>query len=403
MASNQIPVSALGRSSRLPCNLYFLAAGIGIGAWASSLPLLAAGVGLNKGQLGMVLLCFALGAIVLMINIGRYIDRLISSRMLSLCGATLFGVSFLIIPFIDDPAVLGGCVFFAGAAFGTLDVAMNTDASRAERETGRHLMSSFHAVFSIGNLAGAFLVGQLISHGGGLTVCLGAAGLLVLLLTLSARTIAPNAADPAAGLVSEGTAATTTALDASQRVLILLLGATAFLAMLAEGGMMDWTAIYMIDILGASHSHGAYAFAVFAAAMAGGRLVGDTVTRRVGHVPLIRAGGLVCAVSVAILLFADSVALSLAALALCGFGVANMVPAVFARAGHVGGNAAGRAISIVTTMGYSGLLLGPALLGFLAQATSLVVSFVLILLAFLFIAAVTIQLDRRLKRHQARR
>lgn len=400
MASNPITMSALRRSSRLHCNLFFLAAGIGIGAWASSLPLLAAGFGLNKGQLGMVLLCFALGAIVLMINVGRYIDRVVSSQALSLGGSMIFGAAFLVIPFIGDPIALGACVFVAGAAFGTLDVAMNTEASQIERETGRHLMSSFHAVFSIGNLAGAFLVGQLIGHGGGLQVCLGAAALLVLALALSTRMIATHAAHLSPRPHSEGATAANTALGASQRTLIFLLGAIAFLALLAEGGMMDWTAIYMIDILGASESHGAYAFAIFAAAMAGGRLVGDAVTRRFGHVPLIRIGGVLCAVSVAILLFANSAVLSLAALALCGLGVANMVPAVFASAGNVGGAAAGKAISIVSTMGYSGLLLGPALLGFLAQATSLVVSFILIMLAFLLIAAGTFQLGRRLKQYQ---
>lgn len=91
----------------------------------------------------------------------------------------------------------------------------------------------------------------------------------------------------------------------------------------------------------------------------------------------------------------------MSAAALCGFGVANMVPAVFASAGRVGGKAAGRAISIVTTMGYSGLLLGPAVLGFLAQATTLVVSFALILVAFLAIAGMTLPLDRHLKQSRS--
>jgi predicted MFS family arabinose efflux permease len=400
MASNSIIISTLCRSSRLHCNLFFLAAGIGIGAWASSLPLLAAGIGLKKGQLGTVLLCFAFGAIVLMINVGRYIDRVISNQLLSLCGSVVFGAAFLAIPFIENPIVLGGCVFVAGAAFGTLDVAMNTEASQIELETGRHLMSSFHAVFSIGNLAGALLVGQLIGHGGGLQVCLGVAGLLVVALALSTRMVATKAAHRSSNQNPEGMPSASTSLGAAQRTLILVLGSIAFLALLAEGGMMDWTAIYMIDILGASESHGAYAFAIFAGAMACGRLVGDAVTQRFGHVPLIRLGGVLCAVSVAILLLANSAVLSLAALALCGLGVANMVPAVFASAGNVGGAAAGKAISIVSTMGYSGLLLGPALLGFLAEATSLVVSFILIMLAFLLIAAGTFHLRRRLKQHQ---
>jgi MFS family permease len=400
MTSNQaIPLESR-RSNRLQGTLFFLAAGLGIGAWASSLPLLAAGVGLNKGELGLVLLCFALGAIVLMINVGRYIDRVVSNETLSLCGGAVFGATFLAIPFIGNPVALGGAVLIAGAAFGTLDVAMNTGASRIEQETGRHLMSSFHAVFSIGNLAGALLVGQLIGHGGGLLACLGFAGMLVLCFSFAARLIAGKAGHTAFS-VATGETEPVAGLGPAQRALIVLLGTIAFLALLAEGGMMDWTAIYMIDILGHPESHGAYAFAIFAAAMAAGRLVGDALTRRAGHVLVIRAGGLTCAASIAILVLADNVVLSFATLALCGFGVANMVPAVFASAGRIGGRAAGRAISIVTTMGYSGLLLGPALLGFLAQATSLVVSFVVILLAFLVIAGMTVQLSRRLQKRSA--
>ena len=402
MTSNQAATLASYRSDRLRCTLFFLAAGLGIGAWASSLPLLSAGVGLNKGELGLVLLCFALGAIVLMINVGRYIDRLVSNETLSLFGGAVFGATLLAIPFIANPIALGGGVLIAGAAFGTLDVAMNTGASRIEQETGRHLMSSFHAVFSIGNLAGALLVGQLIGHGGGLFACLGFAGVLVLSSAFAARLI-NRTAGHAARSVAAGETEPSVGIDAGQRTLILLLGVIAFLALLAEGGMMDWTAIYMTDIIGRPESQGAYAFAIFAAAMAVGRLVGDALTHRAGHVLLIRVGWVICAASIAVLLLTDTVALSFAALASCGFGVANMVPAVFASAGRVGGKAAGRAISIVTTMGYSGLLLGPAVLGFLAQATTLVVSFVVILLAFLVIAGLTLQLDRRLKQHQSAR
>lgn len=400
MTSNQAVPSTWRSSSRLQCTLFFLAAGLGIGAWASSLPLLASGVGLDKGQLGLVLLCFALGAIVLMMTIGRYIDRVISNQTLSLCGGAVFGATFLAIPFIENPVALGGAVVVAGAAFGTLDVAMNTGAARIEQETGRHLMSSFHAVFSVGNLVGALLVGQLIGYGGGLLVCLGIAGLLVLSFSFVSRLIAGRVEHSAVSF-GVGRSEPAAGLGAAQRALILLLGAIGFLAMLAEGGVMDWTAIYMIDVLGRPESHGAYAFAAFAAAMAVGRFAGDGLARRLGHGIIIRAGGLVCAVAIAILLFVDHAFLSFASLALCGFGVANMVPAVFASAGRVGGRAAGRAISIVTTMGYTGLLLGPAVLGFLAQATTLVVSFVVILIAFLVIAGMTVPLDRRLKRSRS--
>jgi MFS family permease len=152
-----------------------------------------------------------------------------------------------------------------------------------------------------------------------------------------------------------------------------------------------------VDILHASESQGAYAFATFAAAMAIGRLCGDFATKRIGYANLLKYGGIVCALSILAMLLANSATITLVLLAFCGLGVANMIPAVFASAGHVGAHAAGRAMAIVTTMGYSGFLLGPALLGFVAQISSLSVSLVLIMLAFAIITAITLYLSRYLK------
>lgn len=398
MAMNRIHVDSIRSSKRLRCSLFFLAGGVGIGSWASSLPLLSAKMGLDKGQLGILLLCFALGAIVLMVRIGGTIDRL-GSYLLSLGGCVIFGSAILMIPLMDSLLPLGLLVFIAGASFGTLDVSMNTEASEIERETGRHLMSSFHALFSIGNILGAFLVGKVVAYGGNLHECLGGGGILVLLTALSTRLFVRGAANQASDADTTAKAKFKATLNGSQKALVFMLGVIAFLALLAEGGMMDWTAVYMVDTLGASESVGAYAFAVFAAAMAIGRLFGDFATKRVGHVNLLKLGGIVCAASLLTMLVAKGVTIALVALALCGFGVANMVPAVFASAGNIGEHAAGRAMSIVTTMGYSGLLLGPALLGFIAQVSSLTFSLALIMLAFGLISAGTFYLNRRLKEH----
>ncbi|TCN19271.1 MFS transporter [Sinorhizobium americanum] len=395
---NRLPfsVETLCSSKRVRCSLFFLAGGVGIGAWASSLPLLAAKLGLDKGQLGTLLLCFALGAIVLMVNVGRISDRFSGSYALSLGGSLVFGLAILMIPFVDGLVMVGALVLLAGAAFGTLDVSMNIEASDIERATERHLMSSFHALFSIGNIVGASLVGFLASYGGGLRECLGGAGILVLLSALSTRFVARNDTRQQSRATDTGATDSQATLNRSQTLLVLLFGVVAFLAFLAEGGIMDWSAVYMVDTLGSSESVGAYAFAIFAAAMAIGRLLGDGVTKRIGHVNVLRFGGLVCALSLSTMLIGNSVEISLAVLALCGFGVANMIPAVFASAGRIGSGAAGRAMSIVTTMGYSGLLFGPALLGFVAQVSSLTVSLGLVTLAFALISLGTLYLKRRL-------
>ncbi len=402
MTANRFGTARIRSSRRLRSSLFFLAAGVGIGGWAASLPLLSEKMDLDKSELGTVLLCFALGAIVLMINVGRYLDRLKSIHSVSLCGSIVFGLAIALVPYVESIWLLGLLIFLAGAAFGTLDVSMNTEASAVERSTGRHLMSSFHALFSIGNIIGAFLAGKAVAHGGTLYECLGGAGIVVLLAAFSTLLITKVPTQASSANPTSGTAPSAP-FTSSQRLLIVLFGAIGFLAFLAEGGLMDWTAIYMVDVLGASESRGAYAFATFAAAMAIGRLLGDRATQYLGHGNLLKFGGIICALSILTMLLAKSPTVTLVVLAFCGLGVANMIPAVFASAGHIGAHAAGRAMAIVTTMGYSGLLLGPALLGFVAQNSSLAVSLGLIMLAFVLISVGTLYLTRRMKQHDTQR
>lgn len=370
-------------ADRFRCNLFFLGGGVGVGAWAACLPVISEYHQLSRGELGVVLLFFALGAIAMMVNVWRLAIRY-SYGTLSLFGALTFGLALLCVPHVSGVVWLATAVFIAGAGFGTLDVSMNTSASGLERSAGRHLMSSFHAMFSFGNLAGAFAVGQILSHGGGLSVCLTVTGVGVVALALAAGIGASAPVEHAASRVER---APPGMLDRAQKAYIYLLGSIAFLALLAEGGLMDWSAIYIVSTFEEADSVGAYGFAIFATMMAMGRLFGDAISTRIGSTRLLFCCALVCAASVALLLAAGTVMLVFLALAICGLGVANVVPAIFASAGRSGGAAAGRAMSIVTTMGYAGLLLGPALLGFVAQLSSLVASFCLIGLAFLVIAA----------------
>jgi MFS family permease len=167
------------------------------------------------------------------------------------------------------------------------------------------------------------------------------------------------------------------------------------MSVLAEGGLMDWTAVFLVSNLGASESVGAYAFGIFAGAMAFGRFIGDKATRRIGHVLMIRLGGVVCAISVLVMLTSGSATIALITLAVCGLGIANMVPAVFAAAGHIGAEAAGKAMSIVKTMGYTGLLVGPALLGSVARASGLEVSLFLVASAFALVVIGSFYIRRR--------
>jgi predicted MFS family arabinose efflux permease len=353
---------------------------------------------LDEGQLGLLLLGFACGAIALIVTLGRFIDHL-QSDLSSLAGCSTFGLCVCLMPFASATWHLSLIVFVAGAGFGTLDVSMNTTASQLERCSKRHMMSSFHATFSVGNLLGAFMVGTVISYGGSLMLCLSVAGALVLLTGLVSRVIAIGNSYKSVPPTRIHTEAIATLRRSGQRKLVFLFGGLAFMSMLAEGGMMDWTAVFLVKNLGASESVGAYAFGIFAGAMALGRVLGDKLTQRIGHILTIRLGGAVCALSVTVMLISGSPVVALIALAVCGLGVANMIPAVFAAAGHIGSDAVGRAMSIVKTMGYLGLLIGPALLGFAAQTFGLGVSLFLVAAAFAFVAAESFYVHRRILQH----
>ncbi|MER8830929.1 MFS transporter [Mesorhizobium sp. M0938] len=366
--------------SRTASFLIFLAGGVGIGAWAASLPSISAGLQIDTGTLGLVLLCFAAGAILTMTNVGRLVPRF-GTRTLCSVACTGFGLALIVAPHAPSVMSMALVIVFAGASFGTLDVAMNTEAAFLERRVGRHIMSSFHASFSVGNLAGAGVCGLILHSGGNVQACLGVTGMSVILFGAAGCWLSePHMS--AHKNANQGSAR----LDPTQRRRLLLVGAIAFLALFAEGALMDWTAVYLVGNAGASESIGAFGFAVFAGMMAIGRMVGDAMANAFGPVRLLRLGSAASAVALAAILGIPTVPIIFLALILCGFGIANVVPALFAAAGRIGGHSAGSAMSLVATLGYAGLLVGPAFIGMLAQATSLSASLWVVFIALLVVA-----------------
>ncbi|WP_292510445.1 MFS transporter [Mesorhizobium sp.] len=362
--------------SRLASFMVFLAGGIGIGAWAASLPSISAGLQIDKGTLGLVLLCFAAGAILTMTSVGRLVPRF-GTRSLCLVACIGFGLALMVAPHGPSVMSLGFVVAFAGASFGALDVLMNTDAALLERRVGRHIMSSFHALFSVGNLGGAGICGLILSAGGNVQACLGVTGMGVILFGAAGCWLSePHVSVRKSS--NDGLAR----LDPVQRRRLLLVGVIAFLALFSEGALMDWTAVYLVGNAGASESTGAFGFAVFAGMMAIGRVVGDAMANAFGPARLLRLGAAASALALAVILGISTVPVIFLALILCGFGIANVVPLLFAAAGRIGGHAAGSAMSLVAALGYAGLLVGPAFIGMLAQATSLRASLWVVFVAF---------------------
>jgi predicted MFS family arabinose efflux permease len=222
-------------------------------------------------------------------------------------------------------------------------------------------MSGFHGLFSIGGLAGAAGMSLLLAAGASLTLAAGVVSVLLLAVVLTQW---PSLLDEVAGAARR-------AAFRMPRGLVLLLGVLCFISFLAEGSMLDWSAVLLRDFHGFPAASAGIGYAVFSVAMALGRLSGDRAVARFGPVLTVRAGA--CAAAAGFL-FASLLAWPWAALAgfvLVGLGAANIVPVMFGAAGRLPGTSPGIAIATVTTLGYLGLLCGPALVGFAAHAIGL--------------------------------
>ena len=347
----------------------FLTAGLGLGAWAASLPSLKRAFMLSDAELSLALFGFAAGAMLTMPFVGRVVVRL-GSAPLSIAAAVGFALFLGLAPQAPNLLWLTLVVAAAGACFGTLDVAMNTHATLVERLWGRMIMSSFHALFSIGNLAGAGLAGFVLAHGLDAAHGLPMAAAAVAAVVLAAAPFL-GLGRPAEGAEEEGPAAPARRRFALPGRPLLVLGGLAFLSFLAEGAITDWSAVYAATVVGTTEATAALAYGLFATTMTLGRVVGDRIAGRIGATATLRSGAALVALALGLALAVPSTVPMLVAFALAGFGIANLIPVLFAVAGRTGGGRPGINVSTVAAMGYAGMLLGPPLIGLVAEAAGL--------------------------------
>lgn len=365
-------------AARLATVAAFFLNGTVFGVWATQIPLLKNRLDLSPAVLGVALLCLAVGALTAMIASGPLLGR-IGSAPVTRVTALLFAGLLPLPALVPDVVTL--CIVLAlfGASGGTMDVAMNAQGALVERRLGRPIMSSLHGMWSLGGLAGAGLGGLLLPlMPAAAQAALVSAGLLVPFLLLQGRFLADRNAG-GGGLVLPDRKT-------------LLLGLLAALSFMSEGAILDWSAIHLRDDLGAPAVVAGMGFGVFSAAMAAGRFSGDRLRHRFGGARLMRAGGLLAAAGLGLVLAGGMVAdgsplLAIAGFGLTGIGLSNMVPVLFSTAGAVETGHPDHAVAAVSTMGYAGVLTGPPLVGFIAQGTSLATAFALIALLVLGMAA----------------
>ncbi|UQX00208.1 MFS transporter [Streptomyces sp. RerS4] len=356
------------RHARFAIAAVFCAHGAVTGSFATRIPWIQDHAQLGAGALGLALAFPALGAALAMPLAGR-INHRFGART-ALRGLLVLWTLSLILPSLaPNLATLCCALFVYGATSGMSDVAMNALGVETENRLGRSIMSSLHGMWSVGALLGS-AAGTVAAHAGAdarlhhliAALALAAAGLVAVQGVLDPRGDAEGEAPPHFALPPKSA---------------LLIGAVGFCAVFAEGASLDWSAVYLRDVLDTDAGLAAASTTAFALTMAVARLVGDRVVDRFGPVRTVRTGGVLATGGGLLVVTAAHPAAAMAGFALIGLGIAVVVPLAFAAAAR-SGPAPAQAIAGVATITYTSGLIAPSAIGAVADATSLVVSFALV-------------------------
>ncbi|QKW34652.1 MFS transporter [Actinomadura sp. NAK00032] len=359
--------------------LTFALAGLLTGVWVARMPALAAKFGTTEGEIGIVVLVWGLGAVAAMQALRGVMARA-GSRTVLRVALPLTALSYVAVALAPTYGVLLGAVALFGMTFGITDIAMNAQGSVVERAYRRSIMSGMHAGWCVGAMSGGVFGVATAAAGLGFTATVLTAALVALPAGLAlGRTYLPDPVAPAASGTGRGARRLPPA--------VYLIGILGFIAFMTEGSIADWSGLLLHDELGATEAVAAVGYPVFELAMLLGRLVGDRVRMRVGTRRLLTGAGLGTAAGMAVVVLAPGPAVAIAGFFVTGLVVCTVVPTTISLAGTAAPDRPAAAVAQVGAMGYGGLLLGPVVVGFLSDATSLRVGVGTVVVLALLIAA----------------
>jgi MFS family permease len=354
------PSPELRRARAAICAVFFVN-GVVFSSLFARMPAVKSDLDLSDGQLGLALLFSTVALLVSQPGAGALSVR-VGSRGVMLAGGLGYSLVLALPALMPSLGLFALTLFALGFSNGALDVSMNTQGARIEKAYGRPLLSSMHAAFSFGALAGSG-VGGLVAAAGVAPephlACVAVAGAAVMLAAY------PFLLPPGDEVDARGP------LFARPSRALAALGALAFAVLLSEGSITDWSAVYLRDSAGASEGLAAAGLAAFSLTMAIGRLSGDTLVMRTSPVALARGGGLLAAGGLGLGLVAATPGAGIAGFALMGLGLSAVFPLVVSAASRRPDMPAGPAIAAVSTTGYGGFIVGPAVIGLLAELSSL--------------------------------
>lgn len=356
----------------------FFLAGLGMAAWAPLIPFVKARLGIDDGALGLLLFCLAAGSMAIMPFAGYLIAKL-GCRAVLLGAGALLCIDLPLLALLDESLLMGAALGVFGAVNGIMDVAMNSQAIIVERESGQAKMSGFHGFYSLGGIAGAGGVSLLLLAGLAPAQAIGLIALLIaiLLLIVAGDLLAHG------GVGERRQGGARWALAHGKILFIALL---CFFVFLTEGAMLDWSALFLHVERGVAKSQAGIGFTLYAVAVACGRLYGDRLIGAIGRYRTLLLGSLCAAAGVLLTVTVPLASAAFGGLMLAGLGIANIVPILFNAVGNQKQVPPGQAFPAVTLVGYLGLLTGPALIGFIANYTSLALAFGCTLLCLLLVS-----------------
>lgn len=298
-------------------------------------------------------------------------------RVVIVASSIVLALVVPLLAIVDTVPALAISLALFGASVGTVDVAMNIQAVMVEKDSGQNMMSGFHGLFSLGGIFGAGGVSLLLASGvAPLAATFAISAMLIVLLLLSFSGLLPygnrEAGDTPLFVVPKG--------------IVMFIGLLCFLVFLGEGAILDWSALFLIGTRGIDPVQAGFGYTMFAIAMTIGRLTGDTIVKTLGGMKVVVGGGLLAAAGFLLAVFAPIEPLAFAGFLLVGIGASNIVPVLFTAAGNQSRMPASLAIAAITTLGYAGILVGPAAIGFVAQHWTLSLAFIMVAGGLVFVA-----------------
>jgi MFS family permease len=359
------------RRARMAVALIFAVNGVLVGSWAPRIPTLKDHLHLSAGALGLALLAPALGTVLAARTVGARTARHGTAAVTRVCG-----VLYCLIAWLPGVAINLGTLWFAlllwGMSMGAMDVAMNAQGVSVETYYGRPVLSGFHATWSIGSFLGALLgaTGAALHVDVALQQAVIGAVLAAAVLLLARHLMPDPPALAAAQPAADAPCRRRLRLPHAPQTRLVLLGVSAIFALMTEGAVADWSAVLLREHLDVPGSRAGFAYAAFCVTMTAGRFAGDRLVHMLGRARCFAAVALIGAVGLGFGLAGNSFGTTVAGFALLGIGLSIMVPTLYSTAADTDGPS-GPAIAAVAALGCVGMLVGPSLIGLVAQLTSI--------------------------------